>query len=188
MRKALINVDYTNDFVADDGKLTCGKPGQAIETSIVNYTTNFIQQGEFVVFAIDTHVEGDNYHPESSLFPAHNIRGTSGRNLYGKLAKVYQEHQDKENVYFLDKTRYSAFQGTDLEMKLRERDITEIHLVGVCTDICILHTAMDAFNKGFNIIVYEDAVASFNHTGHEWALAHFEKTLAAKVLSRGDCD
>ena len=30
----------------------------------------------------------------------------------------------------MDKTRYSAFAGTDLEMKLRERGIEEVHLVG----------------------------------------------------------
>lgn len=32
---ALIVVDYSNDFVADNGKLTCGKPGQRIESYIV---------------------------------------------------------------------------------------------------------------------------------------------------------
>ena len=53
----------------------------------------------------------------------------------------------------MDKTRYSAFAGTDLEMKLRERGIEEVHLVGVCTDICVLHTAVDAYNKGFKIVV-----------------------------------
>ena len=30
--KALISIDYTNDFVATDGKLTTGAAGQAIET------------------------------------------------------------------------------------------------------------------------------------------------------------
>ncbi len=29
--KALLVIDYTVDFVADDGALTCGEPGQAIE-------------------------------------------------------------------------------------------------------------------------------------------------------------
>ncbi len=29
MQKALISIDYTYDFVADDGKLTAGKPAQA---------------------------------------------------------------------------------------------------------------------------------------------------------------
>ena len=30
MTKALISIDYTVDFVADDGKLTAGAPAQAI--------------------------------------------------------------------------------------------------------------------------------------------------------------
>ncbi|MER2064657.1 MAG: isochorismatase family cysteine hydrolase, partial [Alkalibacterium sp.] len=72
--------------------------------------------------------------------------------------------------------------GTDLETKLRERAITEVHLVGVCTDICVLHTAVDAYNKGFNIVVHKDGVASFNEMGHEWALGHFQETLGAKVV------
>ena len=34
-KSALIIVDYSNDFVADNGKLTCGEPGQKIESYIV---------------------------------------------------------------------------------------------------------------------------------------------------------
>lgn len=81
----------------------------------------------------------------------------------------------------MDKTRYSAFAGTDLEMKLRERGIQEVHLVGVCTDICVLHTAVDAYNKGFHIVVHEKAVASFNEQGHQFALEHFKSCLHAVI-------
>jgi nicotinamidase-related amidase len=179
--KALINIDYTYDFVADRGALTCGEPGQVIETKIVQLTREFINNGDFVVFAIDVHDDGDIYHPETKLFPPHNIRGTSGRYLFGELQNVYDENKERENVYYIDKTRYSAFAGTDLEIKLRERGITELHLVGVCTDICVLHTAVDAYNMGFKIIVHKDAVASFNQNGHEWALGHFEQSLGAMV-------
>ena len=182
MKRALINIDYTFDFVADEGALTCGKPGQEIEESITNITNEFIEKNDFVVFAIDAHYKGDAYHPETKLFPPHNIKGTNGRQLYGSLNATYQHHKLRENVYWMDKTRYSAFAGTDLELKLRERGITEVHLVGVCTDICILHTAIDAYNKGFNIVVYQDAVASFNHAGHEWALQHFIHSLGAEVV------
>jgi nicotinamidase-related amidase len=180
-KKAFINIDYTYDFVADAGALTCGVPGQTIENKIVQLTREFIENGDFVVFAIDVHDEGDSYHPETKLFPPHNIRGTSGRHLFGGLQTLYEENKKRENVYFMDKTRYSAFAGTDLEIQLRERGITEVHLVGVCTDICVLHTAVDAYNKGFKIVVYNEAVASFNHKGHEWALGHFEQSLGALV-------
>ncbi len=179
--KALINIDYTYDFVAVDGALTCGVPGQRIEGKIAALTKEFMASGDYVVFAIDVHDNGDEFHPETKLFPPHNLRGTSGRDLFGSLKEVYERNRQLENVVFMDKTRYSAFAGTDLEIKLRERGITEVHLVGVCTDICVLHTAVDAYNKGFKIVVYKDAVASFNQEGHEWALGHFEQSLGANV-------
>jgi nicotinamidase-related amidase len=179
--KAFINIDYTYDFVADAGALTCGVPGQAIEEKIVQLTKEFIQNGDYVVFAIDVHDKGDEFHPETKLFPPHNLRGTEGRHLYGSLQELYEENKRRENVVFMDKTRYSAFAGTDLEIKLRERGITEVHLAGVCTDICVLHTAVDAYNRGFKIVIYKDAVASFNQAGHEWALGHFTQSLGAVV-------
>ncbi|MCF6137302.1 cysteine hydrolase family protein [Pseudalkalibacillus berkeleyi] len=178
--KALVVIDYTNDFVAEDGRLTCGEPGRAIESRIVDLTKMFVNDGIFVVFAVDVHDENDPHHPESSLFPPHNIRGTSGRYQYGQLGELYE--QIKHQVYWMDKTRYSAFAGTDLEIKLRERNINELHLVGVCTDICVLHTAVDAYNKGFGIVIHEDAVQSFNADGHAWALDHFKNTLGAEIV------
>lgn len=181
-KRALLNIDYTYDFVAEDGKLTCGQPGQVLEEYIVQLTEAFIEAGDFVAFPIDAHEEGDQFHPESSQFPPHNIIGTSGRALYGKLADVYEKHRYDKNVYYYDKTRFSAFAGTDLELRLRERHINELHLVGVCTDICILHTAVDAYNKGFNLVIHRSGVASFNQAGHDWALTHFENTLGAKVI------
>nr|WP_295969758.1 isochorismatase family cysteine hydrolase [uncultured Bacillus sp.] len=182
MKKALINIDYTVDFVADNGALTCGKQGQEIETALTELTNQFIDNGDYVVFAIDTHRENDEFHPETKLYPPHNISGKPGRELYGLLNETYQRHKAKKHVYWMDKTRYSAFAGTDLELKLRERGITEIHLAGVCTDICILHTAADAYNKGFSITVHQNAVASFNQTGHDWALQHFIHSLGAAVV------
>ncbi|MDK7178633.1 isochorismatase family cysteine hydrolase, partial [Micrococcus luteus] len=76
------------------------------------------------------------------------------------------------------------FAGTNLDQKLRERDIKDIYLAGVCTDICIIHTAVDAYNLGYTIHVPESCVASFNQAGHEWALNHFESALGAKVIRK----
>lgn len=177
--KALTVIDYTVDFVV--GALPCGQPAIDIEERICDLTESFVKQGELVVMAVDLHDRHDRFHPEHKLFPPHNIVGTEGRQLYGKLKDVFGKYQ--EQILWFDKTRYSAFCGTELELKLRERGITELHLAGVCTDICVLHTAVDAYNKGFHIFVHEDAVASFNPAGHEWALEHFRNTLGAKVVN-----
>ena len=181
MKRALIHIDYTYDFVADDGKLTCGQPGQAIEDYILELTRSFVDSGDYVAFTIDLHDQNDPHHPESQLFPPHNLRNTRGRNLYGKIQDYYEEIAHKSHVDYFDKTRYSAFAGTNLELKLRERGIEELHFVGVCTDICILHTMIDAYNKGFKLVVHEKGVASFNPAGHVWALDHFKNTLGAQV-------
>ena len=180
MKKALIVIDYTYDFVADDGRLTCGKPGQAIENNISTLIEQFIEQGDVVVFANDLHVENDPYHPESKLFPAHNIVGTKGRELYGSVKDLYETYKDR--VISFDKTRYSAFAGTNLDILLRERNVEEVILVGVCTDICILHTAVDSYNLGYKITIPEHAVASFNEIGHKWALGHFKSCLGASII------
>lgn len=179
--KALIVIDYTVDFVT--GRLPVGEPAVAIEDRIAELTEAGVQAGDFVVMAVDLHDEEDPFHPETKLFPPHNIRGTEGRELYGKLKDVYERNRDA--IYWMDKTRYSAFCGTDLEVKLRVRGIEEVHLIGVCTDICVLHTAVDAYNRGFKIVVHADAVASFNEAGHDWALGHYRGSLGAQVLRGG---
>ena len=180
MKKALVVIDYTVDFVAKDGALTCGKSGIALENYITELTTAFLDEQQFVVMPVDVHDIDDPYHPETTQFPPHNIRGTTGRDLYGTLQQLYDARQ--KEIHWMDKTRFSAFAGTDLELLLRARQITQLHLVGVCTDICILHTAVDAYNRGFDIVVHEQGVASFDSAGHEWALRHFEKTLGATVI------
>lgn len=180
LEKALLVIDYTYDFVAEEGALTCGQPGRDLEEYITELTSKFITNGHLVIMPVDIHEENDPYHPETNLFPPHNIKGTAGRNLYGQLNALYEKN--KEQIIWMDKTRFSAFAGTDLELQLRARGITELHLVGVCTDICILHTSVDAYNRGFDIVIHEKGVASFDPAGHEWALRHFEKTLGAKII------
>lgn len=180
--KALIAIDYTNDFIADTGALTLGKVGQRIEKPVVDVTSAFIDRGDFVVFAIDNHDETDHFHPENKLYPPHNLVGSSGQQLFGSLQSLYQKNQANKSIYYLPKRRYSAFCGTDLDVRLREREIKEIHLSGVCTDICVLHTAIEAYNLGYSIAIHQKAVASFDPIGHNWALSHMEKTLGAKIV------
>lgn len=182
MNRALLVIDYTNDFVADEGALTCGKAAQALDPFLTHLSRGFIDQGQLLVYGVDIHEDDDLYHPETKLFPPHNIRGSEGRHLYGKTGDVYTANADNPSVLHIDKTRYSAFAGTNLDMKLRERGVTELHLTGVCTDICVLHTAVDAYNLGYSLTIYREGTASFNEAGHAWALSHFETTLGAKVI------
>src|SRR5699024_12442835 len=128
MKRALINVDYTYDFVADDGKLTCGAPGQAIEKNIVEITQEFIENNEYVAFGIDAHEQDDHLHPETASLPEHNIIGTPGIELYGELKSLYEANKENKNVLNFEITGYSDITVSNLELKLRERKIEDLYL------------------------------------------------------------
>ncbi|MGI6192046.1 MAG: cysteine hydrolase family protein [Christensenellales bacterium] len=184
MKKALLIIDYTYDFIADDGKLTCGKPGQDIDGAIVERIKQYEASKEPIFVLRDLHYEGDTAHPESKLFPPHNIFGTAGREVYGETRKVLEElnRERPEQVFWMDKTRYSSFARTDLADRLNRLNVDAVELTGVCTDICILHTAISAYNLGFDVIIPQNAVASFSPEGHTFALGHMKDCLGAELV------
>ncbi len=181
MKKALLVVDYSYDFIAPEGRLTAGEPGQVVEDCINRKIIDFVEGGDLVVFAMDLHQEGDSAHPESRLFPPHNIQGTKGRELYGKVKDTYEKYRHLPHVVWYDKVRYSAFYGTPLDALLRSHGVDTVVITGVCTDICVLHTAVDAYNLSYHIEIPTDCVASFNPEGHKAALDHFRNSLGADI-------
>lgn len=67
--EALLIIDYTNDFVADDGALTCGQAAQALDEHITQLADDFLKAGKWVYLPTDVHHQNDPYHPESRLYP-----------------------------------------------------------------------------------------------------------------------
>lgn len=57
----------------------------------------------------------------------------------------------------------SAFIGTGLETHLRENGITRLITAGLVTDHCVSTTVRMGGNLGFEMIVAEDATATFDH-------------------------
>ena len=82
----------------------------------------------------------------------------------------------------MDKRHYSAFSGTDLDIRLRERHVDTVILTGVLTDICVMHTAIDAYNLGYHIQVVEPAVASISVENHKFALNHLQNVLGSTII------
>jgi nicotinamidase-related amidase len=181
MKKALIVIDFVVDFVAADGKLSCGKPAEDIDGYIAAKVKEFARNGDFVVVASDCHTADDTFSPEHKLFPPHCISGTPGCASFGQTGEALKAVPPAQSIK-IDKLRYSAFAATCLDLKLRERDVSDVYLAGVCSDICVLHTAVDAYNLGYTLHVYEKGTASFNPEGHAFALQHFKHTLGAEIL------
>lgn len=135
--------------------------------------------GTPVIFTKDSHRQGD---PEFQMFPPHCIVGTAEHELVEELREF-----EPDAAAVVQKTRYSAFHQTELEKVLEQLAPDEVHVAGLCTDICVLHTTADLRNRDFRVVVRRDAVETFDAPGHDheeinrWALSHMESILGAKV-------
>lgn len=161
-KEALLIVDMGNDFVADDGTLTVGKPGQDIVPYIIDVANRFLAEEQVVVVAMDAHQPND---PHFELWPPHNVVGTEGQKLYGDLQEWFEKHEENENVIYVPKPNYNAFFKTDLAETLRDLGIEKVHTVGVCTDICDFLTIAGADAEGFKTAIHKQGVATFTDLG-----------------------
>jgi nicotinamidase-related amidase len=57
------------------------------------------------------------------------------------------------------KTRVGAFSTTDLDARLRARDITTLILAGISTSGVVLSTVRDAYDRDYRVLVLADACA-----------------------------
>ena len=162
MKKAYVVVDMSNDFVHDEGGLTAGKPAQAIEGNILARIEEFDKNGDVIVFAMDAHKENDDHF---KLWAPHNVIGTWGAALYGKIGEWYEANKDKDNVIFLPKGEYDAFYETPLKDILNEKGVDVGYVAGVCTDICVFNTVYGAYKAGFPTVVAKDECATFTANG-----------------------
>ena len=189
-KKAFILIDYSNDLIATDGILSCAPATLPLVPVVCDYMQKTIDEGNFVVVCNDVHQEadqngkGDPYHPETALFPVHNVKNAYGSQLYPDVAKKWAEISAAhpfETTYF-EKMRFSAFVGTKLDIWLRSRDVTEVVLAGVCTDICVFHTAIEAYGKGYKISILENGCCSTTPENHQFAIDHCKNLMGANII------
>lgn len=148
-------------------------------TDVVRIVDEEMAAGTPVIFTKDSHVENDL---EFRMFPPHCIVGTPEHDLIEEL-RPYEGRA----TAVIEKRRYSAFFETELEQVLKNVDPSEVHVIGFCTDICVLHTTADLRNRDYTVMVRPDGVETFDAPGHDhddvnrWALGHIENILGARV-------
>lgn len=79
---------------------------------------------------------------------------------------------------FVPKRANSAFLGTDLEQQLRTHGVDRLALAGAFIDGCVGLTAADAAQRGFDVVIVEDAIARCDErhgaTLIEWLRSMYE--------------
>jgi nicotinamidase-related amidase len=190
-RRAKIVVDLSHDFVANGGRLTCGKPAQDIIPYVVAELDAALasegtgrtiddpspyEQPPIIVIAMDEHKRG-----KDGNWPPHNDPETGGHRPYGALCDWFDKNKRHPRVIYIPKTKYNAFWGTPLANILRAEGVDTVELFGVCTDICVTDTGAGAYYEGFNVEVHKRGVATFTDGG-DAALKLMELKYQAKVI------
>ena len=67
---------------------------------------------------------------------------------------------DQPEDTIIKKDRYSAFYKTDLEETLRAKNIKDLVLGGVMTNLCCETTARDAFVRDFRVLFLADGTST----------------------------
>jgi nicotinamidase/pyrazinamidase len=159
--RALVVVDFQNDFAAPDGALSVAG-GDALAPRI----NELMRSGEYdlVVATRDWHpADHGSFAERGGIWPVHCVQDTDGARLHPELdAAAVDVIVDKGQDPGTD--GYSGFDGTNLEELLRERGIDQVTVVGLATDYCVKNTALDALRAGLKVTVDTTAVRGVDVT------------------------
>ncbi|MER5176894.1 isochorismatase family protein [Streptomyces sp. NPDC002896] len=178
MRRALIVVDVQNDFCEGGSLAVAG--GADVAAAITELIGQAPAGYRHVVATRDHHIApGDHFSDRPDFrhsWPAHCVAGTEGVGFHPNFAPAVASGAidavfDK-GAYA---AAYSGFEGVDengtpLTDWLRDRQITEVDVVGIATDHCVRATALDAARAGFRTQVLLDLTAGVDEQTTELAL------------------
>lgn len=171
MANAVLVVDMLVGFLEEGRNLYCGDEAREIIPRVRRLVQAEQEKGSEIFFPSDHHDPGDL---EFNQFPVHCVKGTEETRVIKELADL--------RGTVIPKRRYSAFFDTDLAQRLETLRPDKLIIVGVCTDICVMHTTADARNRDYEVEIPVDCVATFDKAAHESALRHMEGILGATLV------
>ena len=198
MTKALIIVDVQYDFCAG-GALATDR-GAKVAALISEYVEDNHHRYEAVVATQDWHIDPGAHFSDTPDFvdswPVHCVANTEGAEIHPNLDTDYIEAYFRKGRY---EAAYSGFEGlqapeesvmtgehepgatlddegpkTPLADWLDEREIQDVDIVGIATDYCVLATAKDAVDAGYETRVLIDLTAPVHEDKLDEVIAEME--------------
>lgn len=167
-QSALIVVDMVYDFTDENG-LVYYPQNKQILPNIQRVIDTCRSNGALIVFMQHRYRQGK---PDKNLvnMRPNCIEGTGGEAIDRSLTV-------RDEDYVIQKRRYSAFFGTDLDLVLREHDIRNLIVVGTKTNCCIRATVSDAYHLDYTVYVVRECVATNDQVVNQVHLTDIDKYL-----------
>ena len=77
-------------------------------------------------------------------------------------AEIVDELTPQPGDVVLDRTRMSVFNGTEIDVMLRNLGVRRLVVVGAWTNMAVEHTVRDAADHGYEVTLVEDATSSLS--------------------------
>jgi len=145
MRKALIIVDYENEWINKNSEYYVGDISKKITK--LNKLIKFCRKKSIPII-FTTHVE-----PGSRTAFA---EGTERVEIIKEL-----DFQPKKDI-LIKKNKISPFFKTKLEQILRKLNVKELIITGILTNLCVRSCVSDAYDRDYRIIVIKDTCVAFS--------------------------
>jgi nicotinamidase-related amidase len=104
------------------------------------------------------------------------------RALDGRHPDLVEPIAPREPVPFVAKGRHSIFYQTAIDHLLRTSDVQRVVMCGQVTEQCILYSALDAYIRGYDIVVPPDAVAHIDPDLAQAALRMMETNMHVELV------
>ncbi|MGY3317363.1 cysteine hydrolase [Arthrobacter sp. TE12232] len=174
-KTALVLVDLQNDNVHPDGAFaSSGSAGHAVEQELVPHVKQLLEwarsQSMPIIHNRIVFYPGGDF--GGSNAPIFRMIGPESLKLGSWGADALEGLEAVEGEPVLLRNRMSGFNGTGLDLLLRNLGVTTVVVAGVWTNMAVEHTLRDAADHGYRPIIVTDATSSINADWHGAALTY----------------
>lgn len=179
MSTALICIDFINEIVGPDGKLSQKGYRAFVES---NGTLAKLARRQDAVRSeggrvLHVHL---GFEPDYADHPAGSKLLGGARNagilkLGTASTEVSPEVAPMGDDIVIVKKRISAFYGTQLEVVLRSIGASKVVLAGVATDLAVQSAARDAHDRDFVVEIASECCAAASEDDHRYGLENMAK-------------
>lgn len=181
-KTALVIIDMQRDFCSPGGFGEKLGNDITLTRNVIEPLRSVLEKArEIGMFVIHTR---EGHRPDLSDCPPNKLKrskkggagigdiGPMGRILvrgeYGQ--DIVDELKPLEGEIIIDKPGKGAFYQTDLELILKNKNITYLIVTGVTTHVCVHTTIREANDRGFECLMLEDCTAAFDKRDQEAAI------------------